>query len=119
MKKIIPALFCLLISVIAFAHNPLQGTKWEMKNEEGKIAFTIDFSSAASGNIIVDEKECMFMYGANHTHLFIKVQDCSEKGGSSGIIPCCDQQSIPFRGDEHGNLILIIEEHEYVLLPVR
>ncbi len=119
MKKILPLVFCLFISVLSYAHNPLQGTKWELKNEEGKASFTIDFSLPASGNIIVDGKECLFMYGANHTDLSIKVHDCREKGGSPGIIPCCDQQTIPFRGDENGNLILIIDEKEFVLNPVR
>ncbi len=90
-----------------------------MKNEEGKAIFIIDFNSASSGNIIVEEKECMFTYGANHTELFIKVNDCKDSGGSSGIIPCCEQQSLPFRGDENGNLILIIDEKEFVLNPVR
>ena len=117
MKKIFTLLTGIIISLSVFAHNPLQGTKWVMNDEGGKATFTIDFSSAASGNVIIDGKECMFMYGANHTNLFIKMNKC--EGMDKNIIPCCEQSSIPFRSDENGNLVLIIDENEYVLQAIR
>lgn len=126
MKKIIPLVICLFISFLIFAknssffpHNPLQGTKWEMKDEKDNSVFTIDFETGTTGTLNSGKQNCEFTYSANHTLLVIKISKCEPAENKAGIIPCCEQQSIPFRGDEEGNLILIIGEKEFVLVPVR
>ena len=118
MKKIIPAVVVFLLSFVAIGHNPLQGTKWEKKDEKGNTIMTINFEQAASGLVVIEGKECAFKYSAGHTSLNITMDEC-EGIAERNIISCCETQTIPFRGDAEGNLVLIIDDKEHVLMPVR
>lgn len=119
MKKLFSLLFCIILAAATYAHNPLQGTKWVLNDEKGNTTFTIEFETASVGYLTAGEQSCGFMYGATHTDLFIKINKCEPEHGKSGIIPYEGQQTIPMRTDEKGNLILVINEKEYVLNPAK
>ena len=118
MKKFIAITFTIAFFITAFAHNPLQATKWSYSDEKNNVVFTIDFSSAGAGSLTSMEDNCTFTYSANHTQLFIKVDECS-RASASGIIPCCEQQTINMKNGPDGTLILVIREMEYQLQPVK